>query len=210
MSYTFAGTATDASSTNTSTASFNIGATPGPYVVVAIEQQNTHANPTVTIGGVSLNQDANDSNSQAVIFSGIATGLSGTQTVAITASGSAFETRDYALWYTSDSIRLSGTAGAGGSSQSYSIGVLAGNYLFTMGHAPAASGAFNYSPSTQTPTGDHYIGNLHDGAADWVIATGNAAFNIQTNSGANLIGAAATYSVTTSQLPPRAQPLLHI
>lgn len=194
MSYTFIGVATDASSTTTSTATFNIGATSGPYVVIGIHQQNGHASPTCSIGGVSLNLDVIDGNSQNVIFSGIATGLSGSQTVSLTAAGSAFETRGYSCWTTTDPVSLSHTASST-TGTSFPIVVKANDFLFVMGHDPGTA-TYDYSPSTQAPNANRTIGAGTNNAssADWVISASNNSFSIAVSAATTFIAAAATYA----------------
>ena len=192
MSYTFAGVAIDSSNTNTSTASFNIGGSVSPFVVVAVEQQNGHAAPTMSIGGVSLNLDFIDPLTNEAFFSGISTGLSGTQTVSLTAGGSAFETRSYSLWYFPSIMYLSHTGST--SSTTITIPVNAGESLFAIGHA--LGGTFNYSGSTVAPTGDRPItgGSNNPESADWAISLSNPSFNVVAGRSGN--HAAVTYSAT--------------
>jgi len=196
MSYTFVGVTTDSSGTNVSTVSFNIGAGISPFVVVGVEQQNGHAAPTMTIGSgtpIQLNLDFIDPSTNEVFFSNVATGLSGSQNITLTAAGSAFETRSYSLWYFPSIMYLSHTGSVAGTS--FTIPVNAGDSLFVIGHA--VGGAFTYSGSTVAPTGQRAItgGSNNPESADWVI-TSSALFNVV----ASLTGdhAAVTYSSTPS------------
>src|SRR5258708_5674222 len=150
MSYTFSGVAVDSNAGTTSTVSLDIGPTASPFVIVAVEQQNGHASPTLTVGGVPLNLDFINASSNEAFFSGVATGLSGAQNVALTAAGSNFETRSFSLWYTPTLVALSHTASVA-SANSFTIPVNAGDFLFAIGHN--AAGAFTYANSTVAPSG---------------------------------------------------------
>jgi hypothetical protein len=192
MSYTFSGVATDASATTTSTVTLSVGAAVGSFVVVAIEQQNGHANPTLTIGGVSLNLDVIDGNNTTAIFSGKVPGLSGNQSVALTATGSAFETRSFSLWYTTDNVSLSHTASVPLTANNFNIAVLAGDFLFVMGENGAAT---DYNGSTAAPAANHATGGSgNNTSADWTISSTNAAFNVKTTAAGNMNAVGATYA----------------
>lgn len=194
MSYTFSGVTTNASSTTTVTASFNIGAGVSPFVVVGVQQQTGHASPTMTIGSgtpISMNLDFINTDNQEVFFSCLATGLSGTQTVSLTAAGSAFETVGFSLWYFPSLMVLSHTAGIA-SGTTLTIPVNVGDSLFVTGHD--AGTAYNYSGSSAAPTGDRPITGAANNpeSADWVITSSNASFSVVSSAGAAT--AAVTYA----------------
>lgn len=187
MAFSFAGSGTDANASTTSTITFNIGASPGPFVVVAFGQQNSHANPTMTIGGVSLNLDVIDGFNNSGFFSGVATGLSGNQTVALTAAGSGFETRSYSLWFTSAAVALSHTASGDGVA-SVNIPVNIGDFM-----AAISFGITDFNSSTVPPDANHIITGGAYVSGEWdSLAAANPAFSVKPN--ANFNGSVATYA----------------
>src|SRR5712664_3727563 len=175
MAYTFSTINSGSDSSSTYTANINIGPTISPFIIVASAIQNgfTVNSPTLTVGGISLNLVAQDSvnNPLLVIFSGIATGLSGTQSFVLP-NGGPFTTRTLCVWYTSDNISLN-QASNGPSPSVFNVNT--GDYIFSI--------AFNnptYSTSTVPPSNTHHSigGVFNEVGADWTITSSNPIFNV--------------------------------
>lgn len=195
MAYTFSGVASNANAGgNSVSVTLSVGPTAGPFVVVAVHEQNSKtAGGSVTVGGVSLNPaDIVDASGTVGIFSGVATGQSGSVTVTFTATASiAFETVGFSLWYTSDNVVKSHTAS--GASGTCTISVNNGDFLFGISEG---AGALDWSGSTVTPTGSRVItgDSANGGSADWMIVAG-ASFTV---SSARSFIAAATYAAPST------------
>jgi hypothetical protein len=122
----YAGGLSSGSGSTTLSTTINIGATSSPLVAVYVGQNGgTFGPPTVTIGGVSLTEGPSFNNSgvQGGMWTGIATGLSGNQTLTVTFNaGSTFRPRPVFAFTTanlnSQSI-LSSASGAGSATLNY-------------------------------------------------------------------------------------------
>ena len=195
MSYTLSGVASAAASSANpaiTTVTLSVGPTLSPFVVVAVVAQGgTLAGSTLKVGSISLNLDVTDSSNTFAIFSGVATGLSGSQTLTFSAPGGAFDTNGFCLWYMPTPISKTNTGSAGGAVSSFTIPVNNGDFLFAVG---GRGTAFNFNSSTVAPFENTAItGSVSNGlTADWTIAASNASFSV--SAGANFNGAGATYT----------------
>jgi hypothetical protein len=195
MSYTFSSTTTDTSGTTVSTVSLDIGPTASPTVIVAVACPGVSGTPTLTVGGAAMTLQVSDGSDECFVFSGVASG-SGVQSVVFTATGSAFQQRNYCLWYTTDTITVFGTGSTtAGGQASYTVSVPAGGYLFAIAASTQTTPTLN--GSTQTPTANHSIatGGTNFIAADWVIASGNASFTVATSPAGNEVSSAVSFTV---------------
>jgi hypothetical protein len=144
------------SSTSTSFAA-NIGATLSPFVVVTLGQSGgTFGTPTVTVGGVSLSlvDSINSSGVVSAIYAGIATGLSGSQTIAVTFdAGSTFRDRPIYAFTTANLNSQSVLSHAAGNSPlnfNYTKNgcIIAGGYAAATTSFATSSGASTLNSST--------------------------------------------------------------
>ena len=193
MGYTFSGQTTNTPSGNTATVTLNVGATPSPWVIVAIQCGEGITGGTLTVGALSATLAVSDTSGDTYLFYVHATGLTGNQSIAFTATGLAFSVVGFALWYDAvETLAIGTTAVDNGTSASLNISVTAGQYMFGLG---ASAGAVTYT-ATQTPNSNAITGtSLFGVALDWKISATNASFNV-TSGGSFVFLSLATFNVT--------------
>ena len=194
--YTFRGQLAADPSNDILTGNVDIGTASADRLIVALCA--TSGAPftlaSMIVNGVTLTIDKTQTNSHGVaICSGLVTSGTGSVTVSMTFTGSAFQDKFCVLYALTGLNSNLVKQVAGASVPSVTIPVVAGDFLFAIG-VDAANPSFSgstQSPTTQrqqTGTGSAY----HETSADWVIASTNASFSIASSPAANLI-AAATY-----------------
>lgn len=194
--FTFAGSdgGNPATTAFTST-TIDIGAaTSDRFVVVGAVDQNNLALTSVTVNGVSLAQDCNDTGGGR-IWSGLvgATGGAGVATIVTTYTGAAFTDRAIFVYVgrgmaNTAGAATTGTQSAGGTS--YTISVTAGDLLVGINKFTVT-----YGTSTTAPTASNTktFGASGNSSSPWwnTIASTNASFTVGFSSSTR--GCGATY-----------------
>lgn len=194
--FTFAGSAggNPAATAFTST-TIDIGAaTADRFVIVGAVDQNSLALTSLTVNGVSLAQDCNDTGGGR-LWSGLvgATGGAGVATIVSTYTGAAFTDRAHFVYVgrgmsNTAGASTTGTQSAGGTS--YSISVTAGDLLVGINKFTVT-----YGTSTVAPTASNTLtyGGAGNSSSPWwnTIASTNASFSVGFSSSTR--GCGATY-----------------
>jgi hypothetical protein len=163
------------------------------YVIVAIWNQNARAIDSVTVGGVSLAEDVENTSTRGLsIFSGLVTTGSGVQNIVAAASaGGIFEDVTIFCW---TGTGLADTTGAvqtanASATTSTTISVTAGDFLIALLRITA-----NNSGSTETPTSRTQAGigtSIVAHIFEWnTVASTNASFTIGADTTEDIIAAA--------------------
>jgi hypothetical protein len=181
--------ATHATGGSTSTTvSMNIGTAVSPFVVVIV-RANGLSTPTMTVGGVTMTKDVQNT-TNSVIFSGVATGQSGNVSVTITDSGIFGAEVDFALFYSAGHTwALHATNTNTGSS--VTVAVTAGDAIVACA-VPAA----NFNSSTVLPSATRFIDTGNTAiVGDWEdLQASNAAFSIADSTLPTAFFIAASYT----------------
>jgi hypothetical protein len=182
-------------STNPVVFSANIGTATATRVVIVATSDTSAAISAVSVGGVSatlLTSHPGVSDGSVLLWqvTGSSPG-SGSQSVSVT--GGIFTARLTQVWVmdglTSTTVKQVAGAGAGGSS--WTIPVVAGDYMVAIG---GQTGSVNFGPSTQAPSNSYGTEPADFAlAADWnAIVSTNASFTVSIT--ASGVGVSATFS----------------
>lgn len=194
--FTFAGSdgGNPATTAFTST-TINIGAaTSDRFVIVGATDQNNVALTSVTVNGVSLAQDCNDTGGGR-IWSGLVgtAGGAGAATIVSTYTGAAFTDRAQFVYVgrgmtNTAGASTTGTQSAGGTS--FSINVTAGDLLVGINKFTVTYGSSTVAP---TASNTRTYGAAGNSSSPWwnTIASTNASFTVGFS--ASTRGCAATY-----------------
>lgn len=205
--YTYIGTTSTSGSGANISQAFNLGANATCKVVVGFTAAANAPTVSMTMGGVSLTQDATQnvgaSNLTTFIFSKDLASCTGSQTLAVTSSAGSFTYRSASVYVLTNTV-TSTVVQAGGYSQvggvktpsSPTMNVTAGDLMFVEGIGLGAATITTCSGSTVAPNAINAVGggSASNFMADWLIASTNASFALQCDSSSNTNSvSAATY-----------------
>lgn len=183
--------------TSVGTAAYSFTKDIGPaaadrFMVLALAAQNTLALTSVLVAGTALNQDGFSTVGGVTygFYSGLVTSGDGVQTIQMNYSTGAFVGRSTYLWRLTGLVNNAVKEIEIASGAQISIDVAAGDLLFAAGRR---SGGFTYSAPTETPAAQRSA-SASDRAADWTVASANAAFSSGASSVSGLGHAMASYS----------------
>lgn len=223
-SYTFAGDLNGAADQNgVFGQAFNIGATAGPFVIVAISMGDNSTFPgsgdmVIDPSGanIALHLDAvldPAASTPVAFYSGVATSLSGSKTIQFTLASQDFNSMAMAVWYTTSTINGVENTGTNNDSNTLSITVNPNDFLFVF------AGGFNITDlanSTVAPSNTNQVASSNGGpggiswvAVDWNISAAtasNTSLSIASNSANDFQAIAVTYA---PQQPAAPAPLLN-
>ena len=189
--YTFRGTASDLTGTANPSYSIDIGtASADRLIIVGFICAGSAGAASVTVNGTGLTLAVSAAPAAvAEVWYGLVTSGSGTQTVQVNGASNFFE-RDIIVWAATglSSNVVKQTASDNGTQN---INVSASDFLFAINYTTGTPSNFDYSSSTESPTGIHTTAQSFGG--DWTVISTNAAFSVAPAPTTGQASAAATF-----------------